>query len=271
MPFPEPGSPAPSRPVPAVPVVAVDGATTTTGPLPGGGASSAPVGSKCNGPTTTASAGQSGRDTSSAGSVAISRRSGSTPVGGSPTPTRAAARCRRPSRSERAVNRRITVSRNLPRSPTPGASPLPIGGNPVDGRYSGCGFSSTHGSPTISAASAPHAVITSDTIRSGASSVSCGAFSTAIRAARWWILAPASRSSSRGVGSSPSSSIASTPAARAVSSHCTPVSSVGSSPAANNFRHSAIAGNECPGSGPATTATRTGLPCHRPAPLRWRA
>ncbi len=43
-----------------------------------------------------------------------------------------------------------------------------MGGNAFDGRYSGCGLSSIHGTPIISAASAPHAVITSDTIRSGA-------------------------------------------------------------------------------------------------------
>jgi len=41
-----------------------------------------------------------------------------------------------------------------------------------------------------------------------------------------------------------------------------PVNSVGVSPAARNRRHSAMAGNACPGSGPATTATRIGLPCH---------
>jgi len=63
---------------------------------------------------------------------------------------------------------------------------------------------------------------------------------------------------------------ASTPAARAVSIHSVPVSSVGMSPAARNRRHSAMAGNACPGSGPATTATRTGLPCHSGGQLGWR-
>ena len=58
------------------------------------------------------------------------------------------------------------------------------------------------------------------------------------------------------------SSTASTPTDRAVSSHSVPVSSVGESPAARNRRHNASAGNACPGSGPATTATRMRLPCH---------
>ena len=49
-----------------------------------------------------------------------------------------------------------------------------------------------------SAAKPPQTVITSDTTRSGASSRSRGALSTAIRAARWWILAPASESSASG-------------------------------------------------------------------------
>ena len=47
------------------------------------------VGSKCSGPTTTASAGQSGRGTSSAGSVAISRRSGPGPFNRQPDRRRA--------------------------------------------------------------------------------------------------------------------------------------------------------------------------------------
>ena len=53
-----------------------------------------------------------------------------------------------PPAHDRAVSARITVSRNRPRTPTPGASPLPSGGRPFDGRYSGCGFSSTHGTPS---------------------------------------------------------------------------------------------------------------------------
>ena len=65
-------------------------------------------------------------------------------------------RCRSPSRHDRAVSARITASRSLPRRPVPGASPLPIGGSPFDGRYSGWGFSSIHGSPSSSAASPPH-------------------------------------------------------------------------------------------------------------------
>ena len=160
------------------------------------------------------------------------------------------------------------MSRSLPRTPTPGASPLPIGGRPFDGRYNGAGFSSIHGMPSNSAASPPQAVITSDTTRSGSRSRSTGTFSTAIRAARWWIFAPASVSSSSSVGSSPMSSTASTPADRAVSSHSVPVSSVGASPAARNRRHSASAGKACPGSGPATTATRMRLHCHRRRGIR---
>jgi hypothetical protein len=31
----------------------------------------------------------------------------------------------------------------------PGASPLPTGGRPFDGRYSGCGQSSTQGIPAV--------------------------------------------------------------------------------------------------------------------------
>lgn len=79
-----------------MPVVAVDGATTTTGPEPDGTSSTAVVGSKCNGPTTTASAGQSGRGTSNPGRVAISRRAGPGSLAGKPIPTRAADRCRFP-------------------------------------------------------------------------------------------------------------------------------------------------------------------------------
>ena len=81
---------------PRAPVVAVDGATSTTGPVPGGISSRDVVGSKCSGPTTTASAGQSGRGTSSAGSVAIRRRSGPGSVAGKPIAARAAARWRTP-------------------------------------------------------------------------------------------------------------------------------------------------------------------------------
>ena len=159
---------------PAIPVVAVDGATTTTGPSPSGMASTADVGSKCSGPTTTASVGQSGRGTSRAGRVAIRRRSGPGSRAGSPSrpaPRFVAGRRRAP--SGRSVAR-STVSRSRPRSPIPGANPLPTGGSPFDGRYSGCGLSSTHGTPRSSAASPPHAVITSDTTRSGAISFSCG-------------------------------------------------------------------------------------------------
>ena len=209
-----------------------------------------------------ASAGQSGRGTSRAGNVAISLRSGPGSLAGKPISVRACARCRSPARSDRAVKARIVVSRSRPRNPVPGASPLPIGGSPADGRYSGCGLSSIHGIPSSSADIPPHAVITSDTTKSSPIACSCERFSTAIRAARWWILAPASPSSSSAVGSSPANSTASTPASRAVSSHLVPVSNVGVSPAARNSRHSAIAGKECPGSGPATTATRIALPCH---------
>ncbi len=183
---------------PRVPVVAVDGATTTTGPWPSGTGSTDDVGSKCSGPTTTASSGQSGRGTSSAGSVAMRRLSGPGSAAGKPISTRAAERWRTPSRNDRAVSARSTASRSRPRTPTPGASPLPSGGRPFDGRYSGCGFSSIHGRPINSAASPPHTVITSDTTRSGASSRRRGTFSTAILAARWWIFAPASVSSSVG-------------------------------------------------------------------------
>ncbi len=79
----------------------------------------------------------------------------------------------------------MTASRSRPRIPTPGASPLPRGGSPFDGRYSGAGLSSIHGMPSSSAANPPHAVITSETTTSGAKSRSTGTFSTAIRAARW--------------------------------------------------------------------------------------
>lgn len=150
----------------------------------------------------------------------------------------------------------MVASRSRPRIPVPAASPLPIGGSPFDGRYSGCGLSSTHGIPSSSAAMPPHAVMTSDTTSSGSRARSRGTLSTAICAARRWILAPASRS--RSVAASPSSSTASMPAARAASSHSTPVNRVGVSAAARKRWHSAIAGNECPGSGPATTATRIG-------------
>ena len=56
----------------------------------------------------------------------------------------------------------------------PGASPLPIGGSPFDGRYSGCGLSSIHGIPSSSAAIPPQAVMTSDTTRSSPIACSCG-------------------------------------------------------------------------------------------------
>ncbi len=133
---------------PRAPITAVDGATTTTGPVPAGTGSTDDVGSKCRGPTTTASHGQSGRGTSSAGRVAMRRRSGPGSTAGKPISTRAAERWRRPSRHDRAVSARITVSRSRPRTPTPGASPLPTGGRPFDGRYSGCGHNSTHGRPS---------------------------------------------------------------------------------------------------------------------------
>ncbi|SHT38378.1 Uncharacterised protein [Mycobacteroides abscessus subsp. abscessus] len=151
---------------------AVDGAITTTGPDPEGGCNTTSVGSQCSGPTTTASAGQSGRGTSRAGSVAISLRMGPGSRAGSPISTRACERCRRPWSIDFWVSRRMSPSRNLPRKPTPGASPLPKGGNPFDGRYSGCGFSSTHGTPSSSPAIPPQAVMTSDTMRSGASALS---------------------------------------------------------------------------------------------------
>ena len=128
--------------------------------------------------------------------MATRRRSGPGSTAGKPISTLTADRWRRPSRHDRAVSARITESRSRPRTPTPGASPLPSGGRPFDGRYSGDGLSSIHGRPSSSAASPPQAVITSDTTRSGARSRSRGTFSTAIRAARWWIFAPASVSSS---------------------------------------------------------------------------
>jgi len=170
---------------PSAPDLAVDGATTMTGPSPGGIASTVSVGSKCSGPTTTASSGQSGRGTSSAGRVATSLRNGPGSSAGKPISTLTAERCFRPARHARAVSVRRTASRSLPRTPTPGASPLPIGGSPFDGRYSGAGLSSIHGIPISSAARPPHAVMTSETTRSGSSSRSTGTFSTAMRAARW--------------------------------------------------------------------------------------
>ncbi|MFD3703028.1 HD domain-containing protein [Nocardia sp. NPDC058658] len=44
------------------------------------------------------------------------------------------------------------------------------------------------------------------------------------------------------------------------------MNNTGSSPAASNRRHNAIAGNACPGSGPATTAIRIRPACHIPRP-----
>lgn len=41
----------------------------------------------------------------------------------------------------------------------------PLIGNGANGRYSGCGLSSTHGIPSSSAAMPPHAVMTSDSVR----------------------------------------------------------------------------------------------------------
>ena len=135
--------------MPPAPVVAVDGATTTTGPSPGGISSTTTVGSKCRGPTITASSGQSGRGTSSAGSVAISLPAGPGSVAGKPIVARAAAAL-----AESCVPRpcgiaRSTASRSLPRTPTPGASPLPIGGSPFDGRYSGAGSVRPRGCPAV--------------------------------------------------------------------------------------------------------------------------
>ena len=221
-------------------------------------------GSKCSGPITTASSGQSERGTSSAGNVATSLRTGPGSVAGKPISTLTAERWRIPARQARAVSARSTVSRTLPRIPTPGASPLPIGGSPFDGRYSGDGLSSTHGMPSSSAANPPHAVITSETTRSGSRSRSTGTLSTAIRAARWWILAPASVSSSNSVGSSPTSSTAFTPTDRPVSSHSVPVSSVGESPAAKNFN--AEQARETHGQGPVRRPRRhaCGYPATRP-------
>ncbi len=117
--------------------------------------------------------------------MATNRRSGPGSVAGSPISTLTAERWRKPLRHDRAVSARMIESRNLPRIPTPGASPLPSGGSPFDGRYNGAGLSSIHGTPISSAANPPHAVITSETTTSGARSRSCGTLSTAIRAARW--------------------------------------------------------------------------------------
>ena len=256
---------------PRAPITAVDGATTTTGPGPGGTGRHRRQSARSAGVPPprprTASPGAAPPTRAGSRSGAAAGRDRLRANRFRPGPPNAGAG---PPATTGAVNARMTVSRRRPRSPTPGASPLPTGGRPFDGRYSGDGHNSTHGRPINSAAKPPHAVITSDTTRSGARSRSRGTFSTAIRAARWWIFAPASVSSSAAVGSSPSSSTASTPAPRAVSSHSVPVSSVGVSPAARNRRHSAMAGNACPGSGPATTATRTGLPCHSACLLRWQ-
>jgi hypothetical protein len=79
---------------------------------PGGISSTASVGSKCSGPTTTASSGQSGRGTSRAGRVAMRRRSGPGSTAGKPISTLAADRWRRPWRHDRAVSARITESRS---------------------------------------------------------------------------------------------------------------------------------------------------------------
>ena len=239
---------------------------TTTGPEPGGIASTASVGSKCSGPTTTASPGQSGRATSNAGRVATSRRTGPGSVAGKPMSTRACARWRRPARQDRAVSARSMASRSRPRKPVPAASPLPTGGSPFDGWYSGDGFNSIHGTPSNSAARPPHTVITSDTTTSGASRAAkarsappsappAGGSSRRRRCRRRRRLGPALRARPH------------PRPRRARPSHSVPVSSVGASPAARNRRHSAMAGNACPGSGPATTATRTGLPCHSDRPL----
>ena len=176
-----------------MPVYAVDGATTTTGP----GARrdlQHPIGrlemqrshhDGLGGPVRTRNLTARAAWRSAA---APARDRGT----GSPISARTAARCRRPARQDRAVSARIMASRSRPRTPVPGASPLPIGGRPFDGRYSGCGQSSTHGIPSSSAAMPPPAVMTSDTTRSGASSRSVGTLSTAIRAARRCIRAPAS-------------------------------------------------------------------------------
>ena len=120
---------------PVAPVVAVDGATTTSGPSPGGTASTSrrwarnaadpprrprpasPVWAP-PGRAASRSTGAPGRDRARAARC----------------PTRASDRCRCPCRTERAVSDRITASRSRPRIPVPGASPLPSGGSPFDGR-----------------------------------------------------------------------------------------------------------------------------------------
>ena len=217
---------------PSVPVNAVDGATTTTGPEPGGMTAPArsarsaadpparprPASPAAEPPGRAASrsAGAAGRDRLPANRF---RRA----------PPRAGAA---PARQDRAVSARIVASRNRPR--TPGARRQPAADrrqplrrqvqrmrvelDPRDPQQLG-----RH--PAAGGDDVGHHQVGRQVAQG------CGTLSTAIRAARWWILAPASRSSSSGGRSSPASSTASTPAARAVSSHSAPVSRVGLSPA----------------------------------------
>lgn len=59
-----------------------------------------------------------------------------------------------------------------------------MGGNAFDGRYNGCGDSSTHGTPSRSAAIPPPAVSTSEITSSGSMAPSSGRISVEMCAAR---------------------------------------------------------------------------------------
>ncbi|SKZ98000.1 Uncharacterised protein [Mycobacteroides abscessus subsp. abscessus] len=74
-----PSAPSVSSSRPSQPVTAVDGATTMSGPSPDGRSKMRSVGSQSSGPTRCVSRGQSGRQTSNAGRVAISRAAGAGP------------------------------------------------------------------------------------------------------------------------------------------------------------------------------------------------
>ena len=176
---------------------AVDGATSTTGPSPGGGATCSPGGSHISGPTTR-SHGSQRRGYSSCGSVPISVSARESPLwrpgsGGSPSRARQSLYSRRPCSSPFATTPSKRRHSQAPAGVRGSRAPSEYGGKPGADHGCTCGTSVATGTPHSSAASAGAGVRMSETAMSGANASTDGTVARAAWTAAWYGLSGRSR------------------------------------------------------------------------------
>ena len=168
---------------------AVEGATSTTGPSPGGGSTRSPGGSQSSGPTTR-SHGSQRRGYSSCGSVPTSVSARERPVctpasGGRPSRARQSLYSRRPCSRPFATTPSKRRQSHSPAAVRGSRAPSEYGGNPGADQGWTCGTSVATGTPQSSAASAGAGVRMSETAMSGANDSTDGTVTRAACTAAW--------------------------------------------------------------------------------------